>query len=77
MIWDFELQIAIWITAVLYRIRFFIEKAKDMVILIQVEFKKLNLALMVICYLSLEHDDPIRLLAGKPESWDAKRTQDF
>jgi len=33
MIWDFELQIAIWITAVLYRIRFFIEKATDMVII--------------------------------------------
>jgi uncharacterized membrane protein len=37
MILDFGLRIDIWMTAVFYIIRFFIEKAKDMVILIQVE----------------------------------------
>jgi hypothetical protein len=40
--------------------------------------EKINWALVVICGLLLEYDDdPIRILAGKPECWDAKRTYVF
>ena len=34
--------------------------------------KKFNWALLVICYSLLAYDDPIRLLAGKPESRNAR-----